>query len=417
MDDLSNLLLIVGLFCFGYPFVMSWYWIVGALLFYFIRERHQPRSDCPPELPAYPLVSVLLPCFNESAQLHETFAAISRIQYPNFEVVAINDGSSDDTGHILDEFSRQMSNVRVANLVQNQGKSTALNVGALMARGQIIVCIDGDALIDPHALTWFVRRFQADSTLGAVTGNPRIRNRTSLLGRLQVGEFSSIIGIIKRTQSVAGFLFSVSGVICAFRKLSVMQAGMWSPEAITDDVDLTLRIQVAGWRVTYEPNALCWILMPETLLGLWRQRLRWSEGGAQASLACFFDLVRHMRGGMLLVWSTFMMSTLWALCMTVLMPLWILAGIFDPEVRIHFNFMHQWGGEVLITTYFIQAIIALWLDRRYEKSSFKSLYWIVWYPLLFWMVQSVTAVLGLCKAILRPVHAKGKWISPDRGIR
>lgn len=412
-----DVLTAVGLFCFGYPFVMSWYWIVGALLFYFVRERHQPRSDSPPVLPEYPLVTLLLPCFNESQQLAETFAAIKKIQYPNFEVIAINDGSSDNTAELLDRFSCEMAGFRVANLIQNQGKSTALNVGAFMAKGQILVCIDGDALIDPHAMTWFVRRFQSDPTLGGVTGNPRIRNRTSLLGKLQVGEFSSIIGIIKRTQSVVGYLFAVSGVICAFRKLAVVQSGMWAPEAITDDVDLTFRLQITGWGVTFEPNALCWILMPETLRGLWRQRLRWAEGGAQASISSFFEMIHRHRGGMLMIWISFFMSTLWALCMTILMPLWFLAGVFDPAVRIDFNFMHQWGGEVLIVTYFIQAIVALWLDRRYEKKSIKSLLWIVWYPLLFWVLLSLTAVLGFYKAIIRPAYAKGKWISPDRGIR
>lgn len=417
MDFLSTLLLTVGLFCFGYPFVMAWYWMVGAMLFYYVRERRQPRSDSPPVLPEYPLVTLLLPCFNESEQLPETFAALQRIQYPNFEVIAINDGSADNTGEILDGYSQAMPNFRVAHLMQNQGKSTALNVGAFMARGHILVCIDGDALIDPHAVTWFVRRFQSDATLGAITGNPRIRNRTSLLGKLQVGEFSSIIGIIKRTQSVLGYLFTVSGVICAFRKLAVMQSGLWSPQAITDDVDLTLRMQIYGWRVTFEPNAICWILMPETLRGLWRQRLRWAEGGSQAVIANVFGMFHKKRVGMLLVWSSFSISNLWALCMTILMPVWLIAAMFDPNVRTDFNFMHQWGGEVLIVTYFLQALVALWLDRRYEKQSFKSLYWIVWYPLLFWLMQSLTAVLGLYKALRRPAYAKGKWVSPDRGIR
>ncbi|MBT8631653.1 glycosyltransferase [Polynucleobacter paneuropaeus] len=63
-----------------------------------------------------------------------------------------------------------------------------------------------------------------------------------------------------------------------------MEAGLWSPEAMTDDVDLTLRIQAKKWAVGFEPHALCWILMPETFAGLWKQRVRWSEGGSQAMI-------------------------------------------------------------------------------------------------------------------------------------
>ena len=407
----------LGLFCFGFPFVMSWYWMSGAMLFYFIRERHQPNPDCPPTLNNYPLVSLLLPCFNESQQLSETLAAISKVQYPNFEIIAMNDGSSDDTLSLLDQYAREMPQLRVANLLKNQGKSTAMNVGAFMARGQILVCIDGDALIDPHALTWFVARFQSDSEVGAVTGNPRIRNRTTLLGKLQVGEFSSIIGVIKRTQSVYGSLFTVSGVICAFRKVAIMQTGMWSPGAMCDDVDLTLRIQIAGWRVTFEPNALCWILMPETLVGLWRQRLRWSEGGTQAAMNCIGEIVRKRRLRMVLIWTNFFMSTTWAVCVLILLPAFFVSGLYDPNVKLNLNNLHGWGSELLISTYILQSVVALSLDRRYEKNSFRSLYWLIWYPLLFWVLQAVTAVVGFVRACVRPSGDRGRWISPDRGLK
>jgi biofilm PGA synthesis N-glycosyltransferase PgaC len=154
-------------------------------------------------------------------------------------------------------------------------------------------------LLDRNLLIWFVRRFQSDSRLGGITGNPRIRNRASLLGLLQVGEFSSIICLIKRAQTVYGGLFTVSGVICAFRKRALHEAGWWSPETLTDDVEVSWRIQLAGWRLVYEPKAICWILMPETLRGLWRQRLRWSVGGTQAVLASTRALFSGKRWRML----------------------------------------------------------------------------------------------------------------------
>ena len=121
----------------------------------------------------------------------------------------------------------------------------------MLASHELLVCIDGDALLDPQALCWIARVFTAARPSAGIAGNPRIRNRTSLLGRLQVGEFSSIIGLIRRAQTVYGRLFTVSGVICAFRKRALEEAGWWSPRTITDDIDVTWRVQCAGWRVIY----------------------------------------------------------------------------------------------------------------------------------------------------------------------
>jgi cellulose synthase/poly-beta-1,6-N-acetylglucosamine synthase-like glycosyltransferase len=85
-----------------------------------------------------------------------------------------------------------------------------------LARHELLLCIDADALLNPQALAWMVRHLEANPRIGAVTGNPRIRNRTSLLGRLQVGEFSMIIGLIKRAQSMLGGLFASLGSLVCF---------------------------------------------------------------------------------------------------------------------------------------------------------------------------------------------------------
>ena len=417
--DLNAFSAALAVFCFGYPFVMAWYWMAGGLLFRLMRERHEPLPDEPPVLSEYPLVSILLPCHNEQDQAAETFAALAAIDYPAWEVVAINDGSTDRTAEILDDLARRMPQLRVVHLAQNQGKSTALNIGALAARGEILVGIDGDALLDRHALTWFVRRFLADNKLGALTGNPRIRNRATLLGRLQVGEFSSVVGLIKRAQSVYGTLFTVSGVICAFRKQALADAGWWSPAALTDDVEVTWRMQLAGWRVAFEPKALCWILMPETLKGLWRQRLRWAEGGMQSVLAATPVMIRRRSWRLLPVWGNFMVSVVWAYAMVLGLSLWVVSNLF-PEFTgggLGFSAWPQWWGTVLALTYLLQSLVSVAVDSRFEKGLARSMFWIIWYPLVFWLLQTGTAALGSPRALARKKSSRGTWISPDRGVR
>ena len=406
-------------FCFGYPFVMAWYWMAGGVLYHWLRGRHEPPPDAPPRLESYPPVSILVPCHNEEAQIEETCAALAAIDYPDFEIIAINDGSTDRTAELLNDLATRIPQLRVVHLAQNRGKSTALNIGALLARSELLVGTDADALLDRHSLTWFVRRLQSDGQLGGVTGNPRIRNRATLLGRLQVGEFCSIIGLIKRAQTVYGRVFTVSGVMCAFRKRALQDVGWWSPQTLTDDVEVSWRVQLAGWRLAFEPKALCWILMPETLKGLWRQRLRWSVGGTQAVLAAGFPVLFGGRWRMLPLWLNYIAGIVWSYLILAQILLWCVTQIPSPfDVTVSaLRPLAGWGGTLLALSYLGQTVVGVALDSRFERNMHRSLFWIVWYPLVYWLIQALTAAVALPKALFRSRHALGTWISPDRGIR
>jgi len=412
------ILLAIPAFCFGYPFVMAWYWMAGGLMFHWTRERGQPRLDRPPELTHWPPISFLVPCYNESVNAEETFAAALAIDYPDFEVIAINDGSRDDTGQVLEAIAARHSRMRVVHLVQNQGKATALTAGALLARHEILVCIDGDALVDPHCLRWIARAFQFPE-LGALTGNPRIRNRTTILGQLQVGEFSATLGLIKRAQATYGRLFTISGVMCAFRKRALAEAGWWSARTLTEDVDVTWRIQMAGWRVTYVPNAVCWILMPETIRGLWRQRLRWAEGGAQMMLDFFGPVIRGRSPAMIPVYLNFVISVVWAYTILACLGLGTLRALGVPIAPAipAFNIIPEWWGLVLTLTYLLQAFVSQLLERRFERQMLRSMFWAIWYPMAFWLLSAATTVAGLPGALLKPRKERTTWVSPDRGLR
>jgi len=414
----STLELLLAILCFGYPYVMAWYWSVGGVMFQLLRERHEPPYEHPPILADYPPVSVLVPCYNESHQVDETLAALDRVAYPDFEIIAIDDGSSDDTAQRLDRLVAQYPRLRVLRMGRNGGKSTAMNFGALAARHEIIACIDGDTLMDPNALTWFVRRFQNDPLIGGLTGNPRIRNRTTVIGRLQVGEFSSIIGLIKRAQNVYGSLFTASGAICAYRRRALHDAGWWSPHTITDDVDISWRLQMAGWRMAFEPKAMAWILTPETLLGLWRQRLRWSEGGSGVALRAFTTLFRRPGYRMWPIWLNWLISVLWAYAILVMLLAWAVGGLqIGHFLKLEgFGFFPGQAGMLLAVHYLMQALVATMLDRKYEHGIMRTIFWVVWYPLVFWILQAATAVVGLPLALFRR-KGRGVWTSPDRGFR
>jgi biofilm PGA synthesis N-glycosyltransferase PgaC len=405
-------------FTFLYPFVMAFVWIVGGLLFYWRRERHLAAPHEEPTLAETPSVSVLVPCFNEEALVAETIGALSKLRYANYEIIPINDGSKDRTAERLEALRAEHPRLRVVHLAENRGKALALRAGSLVARSEILVCIDGDALLDPLALHWIVREFQLRGNVGAVTGNPRLRTRATLLGRLQVGEFSSIVGLIKRAQMVYGRLFTVSGVVCAFRKRALADVGYWDPGQQTEDIDITWALQTAGWRVRYAPNALCWILMPETLHGLWKQRVRWAVGGAQIFYKYLPRLWRRGGGAMWGLWLDYTLSVAWAFSFALLLALWVLQISTGPEIDFALpGPLPTLAGLLLSVLFLAQSSVSLAIDRRVERGVVRHFYWLIWYPLAYWMISASTTVVGFTKVTFGAKRRAGTWVSPDRGLR
>lgn len=404
-------------FVFFYPLFMSYLWMIGAVLFYFRFERTQTHYTRPPA-DYTPPVSILIPCYNEGDNAEETLSHALALDYPDFEVIAINDGSKDNTGDVLERLAARHPRLRVVHLAQNQGKAMGLQAGALLARHEVLIGIDGDALLDKHAAHWLARHF-ADPQVAAVTGNPRIRNRSTLLGRVQVGEFSSIVGLIKRAQRNFGRIFTVSGVITAFRKSAVHQVGYWSPDMLTEDIDITWKLQRAGWKVEFEPRALVWILMPETLRGLWKQRLRWAMGGAQVLLRNLDAWLKPRQSYMWPLLAEMCASLFWSYLMLVLACLW-LAGVLLPRGWVPVfgsPFIPNGGGLFLGLTCLLQFALSKFLDSRYDRGLGRNYYWMIWYPLVFWLISITSTIVAFPKVLLRRDGKRARWVSPDRGVR
>lgn len=411
-------------YSYYYPLFMAYLWMIGAVFYYFRFER-PPKShrdlphdgpEPPPLLAEYPLVTIIVPCHNEGRDIEDTVEYLLASTYPNFDILLVNDGSGDETRQILDALAAQHSVVRVIHCAHNQGKAVALTTASLMTPAQYLCCIDADALLDPQALSWIMVHF-LNPRVGAVTGNPRVRNRSTLLGRLQVGEYSSIVGLIKRAQRTYGRIFTVSGVVACFRKAALHDVGYWSADMLTEDIDVSWKLQIRHWDVRFEPKAQCWILAPETLSGLWQQRLRWSTGGIQVLMKNWH--IEHLWNArrMWPILMEYAMSVLWAYSIMVIAVLWLVGFVIElpPDYRVP-TFLSGWNGVMVGTTCLLQIGISLALDARYDKGSLKSFYWMIWYPLAYWILNMITTIVAVPRALLRETKKRARWISPDRGI-
>ncbi len=404
---------VVSSFVFFYPFFMAYVWMSGAVYYYLKWERKEIKQKHPPELPAYPMVSIVIPCYNEADHIEEVIEHLHHIDYPQYEIIAVNDGSSDETAEILQRLLDKSDKLRVVDFVKNQGKATGLNMAAMVSRGEYLVCIDGDSILEPDAVNWMMRHFLQNPRVGAITGKPKIRNRSTILGKLQVGEFSAIIGMIKRAQSIYGKIFAVSGVVTAFRKAALHDIGYWSTDMITEDIDVCWRMQIRHWSVKFEPHAMCWILMPETLKGLWKQRVRWAQGGAEVLFKYphIFDYKKQRM--MWPIYLEYFFSISWAFALLLALILWI------TGLSIHFPLgldNSSIYGVMLGITFMLQFLISFYISSRYEEGLFRFYFWLIWYPIAYWIIIAATSIAGFLKALNRESGKRAVWESPDRGV-
>jgi biofilm PGA synthesis N-glycosyltransferase PgaC len=304
------------------------------------------------------------------------------------------------------------------HLATNQGKAMALRAGALVSIGEYLMCVDGDVILDKNALYWAIAHFNSSPRVGAVTGNPRVRTRSTLLGKIQVAEFSSLVGLIKRAQRVYGRVFTVSGAVSAFRRAALQRVGYWDLDMITEDIDISWKLQLDHWDVRFEPNMLCWLLMPETLGGLWRQRLRWAQGGVEVLRKNVGRIGSWRARRMWPVYLEFLLSVVWSYTMIGIFLLW-LAGQFvalDPTYVVP-SLLPGWSGVLLGFTCLVQFAVSLRIDSRYEKGFGKYYYWVVWYPFVYWIINVLTIAVGTPKALRKAKGTRAIWVSPDRGLR
>ena len=261
--------------------LMSALYVVLAL----IGHRRQTRRAWP-ELPEdrLPLVSVILPVFNEEPVIARTLAALRASDYPNLEVIAVDDGSTDRTLAIMREHAASWPALTVITQ-RNGGKSIASNHGIMAARGEIVVTLDGDTLFEPQTVRMFARHFYAQDAkrpVGAVAGHVKVGNRRGLLTMWQSLEYISGICVTRMGEGVAGAISIVPGACAAWRKEALQAAGGYSHDTLAEDADLTMTLQKLGWAVVQENRAVAWTEAPMTVRGLAKQRLRWTYGNLQA---------------------------------------------------------------------------------------------------------------------------------------
>jgi cellulose synthase/poly-beta-1,6-N-acetylglucosamine synthase-like glycosyltransferase/peptidoglycan/xylan/chitin deacetylase (PgdA/CDA1 family) len=239
-------------------------------------------------------VSIIVPAYNEKEGIEPAVRSLAGGDYPGgIEVVVVDDGSTDDTAGIVERL--RLPNVRVVR-IPNGGKPNALNVGIELTDTDIVVMVDADTVFEPDAIRHLVQPF-ADPKVGAVAGNVKVGNRSSMVARWQHIEYVIGINLDRRLYEVMRCMPTVPGAIGAFRRRALLAIGGMSDDTLCEDTDVTMALCRHGWHVVYEERARAWTEAPATLRQLWLQRYRWSYGTMQAMWKHRRSLVDHGPSG------------------------------------------------------------------------------------------------------------------------
>ncbi len=251
---------------------------IGALAFaQWLRSRRRERLHAAERY--RPFVSVLVPSFNEELVIRNTIDSLLASDYENYEVIVVDDGSTDRTGEVVKESFSGNDRIRLFS-IPNAGKATALNFGLKHATGEVVIALDADTLFAPQTLAALAHRFY-DPKIGAVAGNAKVGNRINLVTRWQALEYITSQNMDRRAFASLNCITVVPGAVGAWRRDLLEQAGGFPGDTLAEDQDLTLRIRRLGYNIGYEENAIAWTEAPDRLRSLARQRFRWAYGTLQ----------------------------------------------------------------------------------------------------------------------------------------
>ena len=230
-----------------------------------------------------PMVSLIVPAYNEGPVIQAAMRSLLALDYPNYEIIVVDDGSTDDTYEKAMVVARETTTLEVRVITKrNGGKADALNTGIALARGEFVLNMDGDTKLSPNTLRACIRHFE-NSKVGAVAGNVKVLNRENTLTRIQALEYVEGLAMARKAQSFGRVVNIIPGPLGMFRKSVLQQVGGYDRDTFAEDCDLTLKLLMRGWHIEYEPTAIAWVETPSSLLDLLQQRYRWTRGILQAT--------------------------------------------------------------------------------------------------------------------------------------
>lgn len=407
-----------------YPIVGSFFWFAGSLCYRFLKTNKNDADweDLPKN--RQPMITIMIPAHNEEVVIEETITYLfDNLNYDNYEILVMNDGSTDHTQEIIQELQTKYPKLRTINIIKNKGKAHAFNIGLHFAKGEYILSKDADTIPEPDALMKYMNFFihDRDMNTSAVTANMDVQNRSTLLGKSQTVEFSSIVGVIKRSQtSINDSMYAYSGANTLYKKDFLIDVGGFRQDRATEDISIAWDHQTIGAIPRFDPNIVFHMNVPESIPQLYKQRKRWAQGGTEVWLTNLKKFLFHpiKRRYQMSMFIDSTLSIIWSFFFIITSVIFIITMIWLALHGDYERVFHGFTMSFIFVTFEIiagclQLIAALLLDHRGAKL--KYLLFAPLYMLFYWMVNPITVVMTFIPALKTILgFGSGTWTSPKR---
>lgn len=409
-----------------YPIIGAISWTIGGIFYRTVYvgkflDRDFKRIDPKDE----PYITIMIPCHNEEIMIEETIDYLmNEVDYHNYEVLVCDDGSTDTTPEILARLSAQYPKLRVLRINKNKGKAHTFNIGLSFCRGEFILSNDADTVPSPDGLWKYMNYFLSPGgkNVAAVTANMDVQNRSLLVEKSQTVEFSSIVGIIKRSQiGVLGNMYAYSGANTMYRKDAVLDCGGFRQDRATEDISIAWDQQFNGWQAVFAPDIMFYMNVPNTFSMLYNQRKRWAKGGTEAWFTNFARIfkrpIKNLPKIVMLLDQTG--SILWSFYYLIF-TIWLILNLLyfaytnDSEQFIHTLDMVFVFSAFISMVGIWQLIASLALDNHGAKM--KYLIFAPAYMVWYWQMSAITIATTFIPAVKAVLgfSGKGTWVSPAR---
>jgi cellulose synthase/poly-beta-1,6-N-acetylglucosamine synthase-like glycosyltransferase/spore germination protein YaaH/peptidoglycan/xylan/chitin deacetylase (PgdA/CDA1 family) len=344
----------------------------------------------------YPLVSVIVPACNEEVNAIRTVNSLLAQDYPELEIIFVDDGSKDETFLKVGDFFKDNSIVQVFTKI-NGGKASALNFGIQKANGEFVVCIDADTQLKTDAVTLLMKKFENEN-IGAVAGNVKVGNEVNLITRWQSIEYITSQNFDRRAFDLLNCITVIPGAIGAFKKDAILVSGGFTTDTLAEDCDLTMRLLRNGYVIRNCIEAISYTEAPETFRQFLKQRFRWSFGVMQ----CFWkhrDTIfntKYKNFGMIAMPNIFVYQILIPILAPLADIILVLSLLLASLGIVVASIPH------IILYYFIFTLVDIagaGLAFAYEKENPLKLIWMIPQRLMYRQMMYYILIKSISKAI------------------
>ena len=272
--------------------------IHGLILVYFYRKTLKNRKELPPLQTNLPMVTIQLPMYNEYNVVERLIRAVCKIRYPIDKLeIQVLDDSTDDTveiaNKVVDEYREKGYNIKYIHRVDRTGyKAGALKSGLEVANGEFVAIFDADFVPNEDFLEQTVPYFQNERIGLVQTRWEHLNEDYSMITRAQALALDAHFCVEQQTRSNAGFFFSFNGTAGIWRKKTIIEAGNWQSDTLTEDLDLSYRAQLKGWKFIYLNEVTSPAELPDDINSLKIQQFRWTKGAVETAIKLIPKIIK-----------------------------------------------------------------------------------------------------------------------------